>query len=151
MKTEDLPMQDRWRANRVVFFLCLCVGVGGCKKEQPAATGVPKVPEVGGCENIDFKGATCELDLLVVTSLDPGQPGAKVVRVSHTAKVGDRVFQFDSFQLAVPEARIKELGGFFKEHSPVGCDGVIVRPPCNPDATAVQLKLTLPDYVKPHR
>lgn len=144
-------MQKRRGTVPVIFFLSLCVGVGGCKKDRPTSTGDPVVPVVGRCENINLDGATCELGAFVVTTLDPERGDAKVVRVNHAAKVGDRAIHFDSFHLVVPEARIKELERFFKENSPVGCDGVIVRPPCNPDATAVTLKLSLPDYAKPHR
>lgn len=143
------------RSDGILLVSCLAAAlVGGCKRDQaagPGGQGTGGLQEVGRCETVSVDNASCVVRDVVVTTEVPGQPGAKVVRVSHVAKIAGRAIGFDSYRLVVPEARIKELEAFFKKHSPVGCDGEIIRPPCNPDSSTVALKLTLPDYTKPHR
>ena len=128
---------------------------GGCRGKRSGGTSqtpAPPAPHVTGkCENVYLNGASCRLDLVLPTEIDPGRQGLKVVEVSHETSVSSVTHHFRTFQLTVPEGRVEELEAFFKRHSPVRCDGVIIRPPCNPDGTAVKLQLALPDYAKPYR
>jgi hypothetical protein len=75
-------------------------------------------------------------------------PGEELYRVAHFFDAGGTTWGFGSAMVKIPAGKRVELEAFLREHSPVACSGWIVNPPCNPDATSVELELPWPEWVK---
>ena len=124
---------------------CECGGGGG------AGVGAQAEPvkETGGCRNVLIPaGSQCRLDAVFPQACAECAPDEERYRVAHQVDAGGTTWGFGSAIVAIPAGKRGDLEEFLREHSPVGCSGEIVNPPCNPDGTSVALDLQWPAWVK---
>jgi hypothetical protein len=127
----------------------------GCDRPQapaePAAAPKPVRP-VGRCENVTVPpDSRCELESVHPLTCSDCDPGEGLYRIYHRVTVAGIERVFRTAVVKAPTARFEELRKLLSSHSPVGCSGVIVNPPCNPQATHVTLDLAWPDWAVSQR
>jgi len=131
-----------------------CQGAASCQCGGGAGVGVstpsePPAQETGGCRNVTVPaGSWCRFNDVFPQSCAECAPGEEQYRVAHFVDVGGVEWGFGSAMVKIPAGRRADLEAFLTEHSPVACSGEIVNPPCNPDATHVELDLPWPEWVK---
>jgi hypothetical protein len=133
-------------------FAAACQGAASCQCGGGAGVGAtaaaPPVRETGGCRNVLVPdGSQCRLSAVYTQNCGDCAPGEARYGVAHKVEVSGVEWGFMS-SAKIPADKQSELEAFLKEHSPVGCSGEIVNPPCNPDATSVAFDLQWPEWVK---
>jgi len=137
-------------------WLLLLSLASGCERPQapaqePAAAPKP-VPKTGGCNNVTVpQGSSCELDGIHPLNCTDCAPGEGLYRIYHRVTVAGTEWAFRTAVVKAPTARFEELRNLLASHSPVGCSGVIINPPCNPQGTHVALDLAWPDWAVSQR
>jgi hypothetical protein len=127
---------------------CECgggAGAGAQRQAEPVPIDAP-----GGCRNADVPaGSTCRFNDVFPQHCADCAAGEELYRVAHYYDgPGGTTWGFGSAMVRIPAGKRAELEAFLRKRSPVGCNGWIVNPPCNPDATSVELDLQWPDWVK---
>jgi len=131
-------------------WLLLLLLAFGCDRPQapaePAAAPKP-VHTVGRCENVAVPtGSLCKLDSVYPITCANCAAGEGLYRIHHRVTVAGTEWVFRTAVIKAPTARFEELRKLLTSHSPVGCSGVIINPPCNPQGTHVALELDWPDW-----
>jgi len=134
-------------------FVAACQGAASCECGGGAGVGATAaaepVQETGGCRNVSVPvGSQCRLSAVYTQNCGECAPGEARYGVAHKVEVSGVEWGFGSATVKIPADKQSELEAFLKERSPVGCSGVIVNPPCNPEATSVALDLQWPEWVK---
>jgi len=130
-----------------------CHGAASCECGGGAGAGATAatapVQETGGCRNVSVPvGSQCRLSAVYTQNCSECAPGEERYGVAHKVEVSGVEWGFGSATVTIPAGKQPELEAFLQEHSPVGCSGDIVNPPCNPGATSVALDLQWPEWVK---
>ena len=128
----------------------------GCDRPQAPATEPavePKpVPETGRCENVTVPpGSRCEFESVYPLTCTDCATGEGLYRITHRVTVAGTGWVFRTAVVKAPTARFEELRKLLASHSPVGCSGIIINPPCNPQGTHVALELDWPDWAASQR
>jgi hypothetical protein len=144
----------------LVLAALLALSVASCREgeQKPAADPVPQVQDVGpkhetgNCRNEHLEG-TCHFDGIgAMGGENPSGPTDTItVRVMHQVECNDRKERVTSMFLSMPLERKAELIEHYRQRSPTPCKAYIVRPPCNPNATWVDLGFDPPAWAKKER
>jgi hypothetical protein len=123
------------------------------QQPMPAPKPTPK-HETGNCRNEHLEG-TCTF---IVTSRVPSQPGdaqseTTLYRVEHQIEVKEdgRKIDLTSAYVSIPDRDRDRLDEHYRKNSPTPCKAYLVRPPCNPNATWVDLGFDPPPFAKKER
>jgi hypothetical protein len=144
----------RWALLAVGALAAACHGAASCECGGGAGVGAqaapqPPVQEDGACRNASVPaGSLCRFNAAFPQSCPDCGAGEEQYRVAHFVNVAGVEWGFGSAMVKIPAGKRAELEAFLTEHSPVACSGEIVNPPCNPDATYVELDLPWPEWVK---
>lgn len=153
------------KVSAVVLALA-AAGIGSCRSgstdgaspaaeqpPQPAPKPSPKL-ETGNCRNEHLEG-TCNFIVVGRVGSQPSNapPGTTLYRVEHQIEVqGDgRKIDVTSAYLRIPDGSRDQLSDYYRKHSPTPCKAYIVRPPCNPLGTSVNLGVDPPPFAKEER
>jgi hypothetical protein len=110
----------------------------------PPPTPTPVGPPPGGCVNLDFDG-TCTFQPPMQTA-EAGVPGNVVYELRATCVSGANSLIDTVAHLAIPAERAQELETHYMSHAAVPCHCYIVRPPCDPSASAITLDVDAPAF-----
>ena len=144
----------RWALLALGALAAACHGAASCECGGGAGVGADvqqatQVQEDGACRNVLIPaGSQCRLSAVYTQNCGECAPGEARYGVAHKVEVSGVEGGFGSAAVTIPADKQPELEAFLKEHSPVGCSGEIVNPPCNPEATSVALDLQWPEWVK---
>jgi hypothetical protein len=144
----------RWALLALGALAAACHGAASCECGGGAGAGADvrqaePVQEDGACRNASVPaGSLCRFNAVFPQACPECAAGEERYRVAHFFDAGGTTWGFGSALVTIPAGKRAELEAFLAERSPVACSGEIVNPPCNPDATNVELELQWPEWVK---
>ncbi len=105
--------------------------------------------QTGGCHNLEGATATCS-DFVVTRVPEPaGQAGTALLRVLVQVQVDGAPQGGVLLHFRVPEGEVTALESLYTGHAPTPCVATIIRPPCNPQGSDVQLpELAPPSWAR---
>lgn len=114
---------------------------------RPAPAPPPPTPpspppgpgETGGCNNLEGATATCSEFVVSRVPEPAGQAGTALVRVLVQVTAAGAPQGGVLLHFRVPEDKVAELERLYAGHAPTPCVATIIRPPCNPQGSDVQL------------
>jgi hypothetical protein len=143
-----------------IFVLSLAAGACnpfGTKQPEPDPQVLPTGPgprETGNCNNEHVEGSCTFTGLGALGGQNASGPaGTTVFRIRHQIEIKDdcRKEELTSMFLSVPTELRDDLAEYYRQRSPTPCKAYIVRPPCAPQATWVNLGFDPPEFAKVER
>ena len=125
--------------------------LASCKDRPPPppSPAPPTTEQVGGCENLDLKG-TCTF--AVPTRVGGNEPASEArYELKALFDSGNHHVVATVATLLVPEEKSAELERYYLEHAKLPCSCHLVKPPCNPDMTSIQVAIDAPKFAHRER
>jgi hypothetical protein len=139
-----------------VLVLLLSCGISTVQKGNSGATGASSSaskneakPDTERCREYEVpEGSDCYLTGVRAVPCGDCGTGVKLYVIAYNVGKASHPWGFELSRIRVPAARAEEFETLVSRYSPVKCSGVIVLPPCGPEAKDMNLKIPWPAWVR---
>ena len=106
----------------------------------------------GRCREYEVpEGSDCYLSSMREMSCSDCGIREKLYVIGYNVGKASHPWGFELSRIRVPAARAEEFEALISRYSTVKCSGVIVLPPCGPEAKEMDVKLPWPGWAKVHQ
>lgn len=124
-------------------------GIAGDPVSSSASSQKMILQEDGHCHQREFpEGSNCYLSSLREQHCSDCGTREKLYALGYRVGTGPRPWGFRLGIVRIPAGRAAEFEAFATRNYPAKCSGTIILPPCNPDATSMNVDIIWPSWVR---